>query len=348
MNSQATGRILLEELKKMNNCKIAVIGDVIADEFVYGSTERISREAPVLILRWQGSTVLPGGAGNAARNVGTLGGQPISLGVIGRDELGEKLTTSLQEAGVDVNYLQVDETMETVQKTRILSGGTSTTKQQVIRIDRGGDRQVNQHCRKQLLENLKKLLPEIKGVLVSDYDCGLLDREMVVELNQLLADFSGVKIVDSRYNMDVYSNFTLSSPNEEETLMLTGFSLDSEDGVYHAGHKLLTMTGNQHILLTRGSSGMALFSKGEEPFFIPITRKDEIADVTGAGDTVAATVTVALASGVSARNAALLANIAGGLKVRKRGTATVSIGEMQREICLLYKLEQSENQGSME
>ncbi len=333
------GEKLLNILSELEGKKIIVLGDIIADEFVYGTTERISREAPVLILRYQNRIVLPGGAGNAARNIRTLGGIPISLGVIGNDDIGRELVSSLDKSGVDLQHVEIDDKIDTVQKTRLLSGGTSTTKQQVIRIDRGGDKEIEKSVRKLILDKLKILINEVDGILVSDYDCGLISNEMAIEINEILKDFKGVKIVDSRYNMDVYKNFTLSSPNEEEAFSLTGYSMDNDEDIILAGQELLNKTGNENVLLTRGAKGMVLFSKNTTPVFIPITREDEIADVTGAGDTVAATVTLALASGVTPANSARLANIAGGVKVRKRGTATVSINELRKEINRLYKLD---------
>lgn len=331
---------LRSAIRQMAGRRVAVLGDLLADEFIYGTTERISREAPVLILRWQDRIVLPGGAGNAARNVRTLGGIPIAFGVTGTDTIGEELRQALSAAGVDMAGVSTDPDLDTVCKTRILSGGSSTTKQQVIRIDRGGDREVAPHIRENIFSALADELPRLDAILVSDYDCGLLGGRAGAErLNTMLADFPGVKVVDSRFHLDCYHQFTLCAPNEEEAFSLTGCTLENEDELERVGESLLEVTGNEHVLLTRGSRGMVLFSRDTPPVVVPVTRRDEIADVTGAGDTVAATVTVALASGVPPADAALLANVAGGIKVRKRGTATVSLDEIAAELTLLTERE---------
>lgn len=332
------GLRLLDAVSRFRPVRVAVVGDLIADEFVYGTTERISREAPVLILRYQSRSILPGGAGNAARNVAALGGRPLSFGATGDDAAGRELRAAMAEAGIDLAAAAVDPGIETCVKTRILSGGSSTTKQQVIRIDRGGDRPVSAAASAAILERLVAAGPTLDAALVSDYQCGLLSAATAIEVNRILAPFPIVKIVDSRHRLLAFRDFTLCTPNEEEARELTGMPLETEAEAEAAGERLLATTGSRHALMTRGSRGMALFTPGERPLFVPITRRDEIADVTGAGDTVAATCAVALASGVAVGDAVRLANAAGGIKVRKRGTATVSREELAAELRALYGL----------
>lgn len=331
---------LLAALARFRPAKVAVVGDFVADEFIYGTTERISREAPVLILRFGSRALLPGGAGNAARNLAAMGARPVAFGVTGRDAAGEELRGSLVACGVDAAALVADDAVETCVKQRILSGGSSTTKQQVIRIDRGGDRDASPAARDELFGALAARLSDFDALLVSDYRAGLLDDAAARRLNDLVARHpageSFVRVVDSRHHLANFPGFTLCTPNEEEAREATGLPVETDDQALAAADALVARTGCRMALLTRGSRGMALVGRGIEPVLVPITRRDEIADVTGAGDTVAAACVMALASGVAPREAVELANVAGGIKVRKRGTAVVTADEIAAEIRSLY------------
>jgi rfaE bifunctional protein kinase chain/domain len=311
-----------------------VIGDVVADEFVYGRVARVSREAPVLILEYDSTQIVPGAGGNAANNVAALGGRARLVGVVGRDEPGKRLSASLH-ARVHQRGLVRVAGRSTPVKTRILAGGIHSAKQQVVRIDRAVGNSFDRQSRTSFERLALSAALASDGVLLSDYGSGLVTTALVSKIVKALGQAGRPVpvLVDSRYKLLEFRGLTACTPNESEVEQALGVRInDSLAILERAGRDILERTGMQAVLITRGSRGMALFVPDEATVHIPIFGSDEIADVTGAGDTVMATMTLALASGASFEGAARLANYAGGLVVMKRGTATVSADELRKAI----------------
>ena len=311
--------------------RVAVIGDAIADEFVYGRVARVSREAPVLILEYDTTEILPGGAGNAANNVAAMGGVALLASVIGRDEPGRRLLKSLHRRVNPQRVLRSARRGTTI-KTRILAGGIHSAKQQVVRIDRLANGAADRATRDAFYRAAVAAALKSDAVLVSDYGAGLVSPAMVSSIRRELKDAGHVVpiLVDSRYQLLRYRGLTACTPNESEVEQALGIRINDDQRLLEkAGRQILEQTRMQAVLVTRGSRGMALFVPGEPTLHIPIFGSDEIADVTGAGDTVMATLALALAAGGTFEAAARLANYAGGLVVMKRGTATVSAAELR-------------------
>ena len=311
--------------------RVAVVGDVVADEFVYGRVARVSREAPVLILEYDSTQVVPGGAGNAANNVAAIGGSALLASVVGRDEPGRRLIQALHPR-VNPRTLVRPARRTTTIKTRILAGGIHSAKQQVVRIDRVSSGALDKTTREAFFRAAVLAASRSDAVLVSDYGGGLVSPALVSKLRAELkrAGHPVPILIDSRYGLLSYSGLTACTPNESEVEQALGVRINDDARVLErAGRAILEQTKMQAVLITRGSRGMALFVPREPTVHIPIFGSDEIADVTGAGDTVMATMTLALAAGATFELAARLANYAGGLVVMKRGTATVSASELR-------------------
>jgi D-glycero-beta-D-manno-heptose-7-phosphate kinase len=326
---------LLELIDRFAKVRVAVFGDLIVDEFIYGDISRVSREAPVLILNYDSTEIVPGGAGNAANNVTALGGSAVSIGFAGQDETGRRLIDALRRS-VDVRSVVRPRGFRTPTKTRILAGGIHSAKQQVVRIDRSAGPELGDAERAAIRKNLLKAAARCDALLVSDYGGGAVSPSLVVEAQKSLRQRRGVVppvLVDSRYSLLRYRGMTTCTPNESEVEQLLGVRIrDNLRILERAGREVLRRTRSAAVLITRGSRGMALFEPDRPTVHIPIYGSDQIADVTGAGDTVIATMTLALGAGSSFVEAARLANYAGGIVVMKRGTATVSINELRNAV----------------
>jgi bifunctional ADP-heptose synthase (sugar kinase/adenylyltransferase) len=336
---------------RFSRARIVVAGDLIADEFLYGQVERVSREAPVLILKYDTTEVLPGGAGNAANNVAALGARVKVVGAVGRDDAGRRLLEAMPSRANTRGVARVRGYVTPV-KTRVLAGGVHSAKQQVVRIDRAGPgltpRQRSAVLRR-VEDALAAALANADVVIVSDYGSGLYTPELIARAEAKAAERGGrgrpspagrsvdptyvgrvpMILVDSRHGLAGFRGVTACTPNEPEVEALLGVSIgDDPEALEKAGRTLLRKLQSRAVLITRGSRGMALFEPGRATDHIPIVGSDQIADVTGAGDTVIATFGLALACGATFGEAARLANFAGGLVVMKRGTATVSAAEL--------------------
>lgn len=308
--------------------RVVVAGDLIADEFIYGRIERVSREAPVLILGYDSAEVLPGGAGNAARNAASLGASVELVGLVGRDPAGRGLYQALQATAGVAGVVQATGTTTPV-KTRILAGGVHSAKQQVVRIDRAGGG-VTPAARRRVEAALVSAMARADALVMSDYGTGLITPEA---WQRALVAAKGavprVVLVDSRYDLGRFAGITACTPNESEVEALLGVHIDDNRRVLEeAGREMLRRLECQAVLITRGSRGMALFEPGRPTDHIPIVGSDQVTDVTGAGDTVIATFAIALGAGASFGEAARLANHAGGIVVMKRGTAAVTRHEL--------------------
>jgi rfaE bifunctional protein kinase chain/domain len=315
-----------------SNRRVLVVGDIIADEFIYGEVARVSREAPVLILKYDTTEMVAGGAGNAANNVAALGGRARLMGVVGADPEGRRLLASFQR-GVDPSFIDRARSYRTPVKTRILAGGVHSAKQQIVRIDRESGSPLTGRTGRAFTRRIGAALDGCDAVILSDYGLGTVTPELADRVRRTLARRTRRRpvpvLVDSRYRLLEYRGFTTCTPNESEVETVVGVRVDDDaEALERAGRRLLRRTRMNAVLVTRGSRGMALFQARQATVHIPIFGSDEVADVTGAGDTVIATVGLALAAGASFYEAARLANYAGGLVVMKRGTATVSAQEM--------------------
>ena len=313
---------------------VAVIGDVVADEFVYGRVARVSREAPVLILEYDSTAIVPGGGGNAANNVAALGGRAALVSVIGRDDAGRRLVAALHPRVTSAGVARAAGT-GTVIKTRILAGGIHSAKQQVVRIDRGVGGSIDARSRDRFERAALASLAGADAVLMSDYGSGLVTPALARRVTTALrrAGHPIPVLIDSRYRLLEYRGLTACTPNESEVEQALGVRINDNARVLEsAGRDILNRTAMKAVLITRGGRGMSLFVPGAPTVHIPIHGSDEIADVTGAGDTVMATMTLALAAGATFEAAARLANYAGGIVVMKRGTATVSRQELRAAV----------------
>jgi rfaE bifunctional protein kinase chain/domain len=322
-------------LAEFPRIRATVVGDLVADEFIYGRIDRVSREAPVLILGYDSTEIVPGGAGNAARNAGALGAKVALLGVVGRDDVGSRLLSALQARrtgrvpSVDVRGVIRAASYATPVKTRILAGGAHSAKQQVVRIDRAGGA-VTAAIERTIERSLTAALGRSDVVIISDYGGGLITPALWRRARAAVPSRRRpLVLVDSRYALAGFTGATAATPNESEVESLLGVTID-DDGkaLERAGRELLDLLKTDTLLITRGSRGMALFQRGAKTDHIPIVGSDQVTDVTGAGDTVIATFALALAAGASPPEAARLANLAGGLVVMKRGTATVEAREL--------------------
>jgi rfaE bifunctional protein kinase chain/domain len=320
-------RRIIEAFPKVT---ITVLGDLVADEFVYGEISRVSREAPVLILKHRERTVVPGGGANAVNNLADL-----PVGALGDDEPGRMLTRFFRHKRIPTSGVLKDKTYTTVTKTRILAGMTHNTRQQVVRVDREPQDPPNRHLTRELFLAAREYLHASDALLVSDYGYGSASPAIVNALRQpgrrrvVLVPL----ILDSRYRLLEYSGATAATPNEPEVEAALGIRIGQDwEKLAQAGQQVMERMQLQSLLITRGRDGMVAFDHGHAPMDIPIYGSDEVADVTGAGDTVIAAFSAALAAGATTEEAAQLANYAGGIVVMKRGTATVSREELLRAI----------------
>jgi len=308
---------------------VTVLGDLVADEFVFGEISRVSREAPVLILKHRDRTIAPGGGANAANNLADLGVNVLPVGIVGDDEPGRLLLKHFRHKRIAVSGVLKDKSYTTVTKTRILAGMAHTSRQQVVRVDREPQSEPNPHLTRELYLAARNYAHASDALLVSDYGYGSATPAIVSTLRQKGKLGSLPIILDSRYRMLQYEGITAATPNEPEVEEALGIRIGQDwSKVVAAGEELIDRMGLQSLVITRGRDGMVAFNHKHKPVDIPISGSDQVADVTGAGDTVIAAFTAALAAGATTEEAAQLANYAGGIVVMKRGTATVSNAEL--------------------
>jgi D-glycero-beta-D-manno-heptose-7-phosphate kinase len=315
---------------------ITVVGDLVADEFIFGEISRVSREAPVLILKHRERTVVPGGGANAINNLADLGVNVLPVGVVGDDEAGRLLLKAFRHKHIPVSGVLKDKSYTTVTKTRILAGMTHNTRQQVVRVDREPETEPNRHLKRELVLAARQYARASDALLISDYGYGAASPAILDAIRER-GRLNGVPVIlDSRYRMLQYSGVVAATPNEPEVEAALGVRIGNDwPNLCSAGEQVMSRMMLQSLVITRGRDGMAAFTGKHRPVDIPIFGSDQVADVTGAGDTVIATFAAAFAAGASTEEAAHLANYAGGIVVMKRGTATVSRQE------LLDALEQS-------
>jgi len=323
---------LSEIVSRFTGKRIVVIGDTIADQFIYGEISRVSREAPVFILLHEHTETTPGGAGNCAANLASLGAEVILLAVVGDDSSGKALVDKLHASGVNCDKVMTSPGRRTTTKVRVLAGQTHSTRQQVIRIDYDSSPPVDGDERERLMQRIPAEIKTADAVIISDYNCGLVDVPLTAQA-WYAADQRGIPIlVDSRFRLADFPRFTSATPNEDEVEKLHGKPVKDDRELEVVGARLREQLDFRSLLVTRGNRGMVLFEAGAAPLHIEAVGPQEPVDVTGAGDTVIATYTLAIAAGASFADAARLANFAGGIVVMKRGTATVSAKELLSSI----------------
>lgn len=308
--------------------RVVVFGDLVADVFVYGEISRISREAPVLILNHRETQLVPGGGANAIHNLRTLGANPVPVGIVGDDAEGHQLIEYFSKLGIDVSAIRVAKSYRTPTKMRVLAGAVHSQRQQIVRLDSGAPLQ-DEKILNGLEQKLKLAVAKADALLVSDYGYGLATPQLVskIRLNGIPAT------IDSRFSLHSFSRMTAATPNEPEVEALLGTAIGNDlKKLEWAGRTLLRKLKHQALLITRGKHGMALFERGKKTNHIAVFGTDEIADVTGAGDTVISTFTLALAAGASYYEAARLANYAGGIVVMKYGTRPILHEELVKAV----------------
>jgi rfaE bifunctional protein kinase chain/domain len=325
---------LASVVNRFAGTKVAVLADLVLDEFVHGEIARVSREAPVLIVDYRRTDAMPGGGANAVNNVRSLGGRPVPVGVVGDDDAGRRLIDLMEEAGVDTTAVTRLAGYATPTKTRVLAGLPHSRAQQVIRIDRGSSGSVPLEAAEAAAERARGLLTQdVKALLISDYGYDLVTPSTARPLSAEARRMKITVACDSRHRLKEFGGVTAVTPNLEEAEELLGMRLDDGHArLDEAGRRLMESLACHAVLITRGSRGMTLLEDGVKPFDIPVHGSDQVADVTGAGDTVIAAFTLALAAGATFRLAAMLANIAAGIVVMKRGTATVTAAELRQAI----------------
>jgi len=313
--------------------KIAVWGDFILDEYLYGNTRRISREAPVLILTYKNKEIFPGGAGNSLLNLQALGADPVPIGVIGADDAGEKIIQILKKKRISTEYLLIEKNYKTPIKTRVLAGEETTRKQQILRIDQEAKVPEKDEIKQKLINSLEKARNQTNALIISDYNYLTVKEDVFYKI---LPGFKKLNIpvtLDSRFRLLNFKGVTVSTPNDPEVKHVFKTEIDDDNQlIKKAGRFLLRKTDAAAVLITRGSRGMILFEKRKHPFEIPIHGTTNIVDVTGAGDTVISVLTLALACKATFRQAAHLANYAGSIIVMKKGTATLTPQEIKEAI----------------
>ena len=325
---------LAEVVERFSTKTVVVLGDFVADAFQFGDITRVSREAPVLILKHRETQIVPGGGANAANNFAALGAKVIPVTAVGEDQAGDSLLEFFREKKVDVSGIVRAKGWTTPTKTRFLAGWAHKVGQQVLRVDYEPDQPLPPEVHDKIQATLSKFLKKADALAVSDYGFGVTAPQ---ELSKILSSNKRplLATLDSRYRLTDYKRAGLHSatPNEGEIEALHHTTIGKNLAeLERCGRATLDQMTLQSLLITRGRDGIALFQPGMETVHIPIHGSDQAVDVTGAGDTVLAAYTLGLASGATPLEAAHLANIAGGLVVMKRGTATVSRAELLEAI----------------
>ncbi|GAC1390418.1 MAG: D-glycero-beta-D-manno-heptose-7-phosphate kinase [Ktedonobacteraceae bacterium] len=323
-------RSLIEAFKGK---RVLVIGDMVADQYLIGRPTRISREAPVLILELDEERTIPGGATNVAVNARSLEAEVFLAGVVGSDVPGENLRHAIDVLGMHSEGLFTDPTRPTSTKTRILAGSPQIVQQHIVRIDRVDTSEVSEPCKSLILDYIRAMLPTIDAVMLSDYENGVISPDIIEICIPAARALHKVIVADAHGSLFRFQGVTALTPNQPEAELTLGMMIKTQAELDEAGQHLLDGSNAQSVLVTRGSEGMSLFEAGKAPTHFPIyplPGASEIVDTNGAGDTVAATFTLALTAGASMVEAAYLANAAAALVVRRLGAASNTQEELMR------------------
>ena len=303
--------------------RIVIAGDLVADQFLSGSISRVSREAPVFILKHEQTETRPGGAANAAANVASLGGTPLVIGVTGDDDNGRLLRDSLKQAGVSCDSILSNIGGTTTTKVRVFAAQSYSVKQQVIRIDYENETDLSEDLKARLIEDLRSAASDADAIVISDYGYGVVGKDLYADAQILAKQHAIPLIVDSRFRLRDFGGATSATPNQEEVEQMLGPNFSDADC-----ERLCGELGFGSLLITCGNKGMIVVEPGRNVQMFPAIGSTEPVDVTGAGDTVIAAYSLGLACGLSSSEAAIVANHAGGIVVMKKGTATASIDEL--------------------
>lgn len=317
---------LRQRIKQLGTGKVIVLGDLLIDELLEGKPERISREAPVLIMEHVRTELIPGGAANAANNVVALGGKCHAIGVCGEDEYAFKMARLFDRCGIS-HSLVPDTSRPTTVKTRVLSQAHSF-RQQILRLDRISHEPISGLIENAIETSLRNVASEYAAIILSDYRGGVITEAVIKSCQTVAEQHKLLVIVDAQEEFTRFQNVSLLTPNQPDAEKVLGFKIDNKQALEKAGKQIMLLTGSQALLITRGAAGMCLFEKGKDPVELPVFNKSEVFDVTGAGDTVVATMALSLVSGASYVEAMALGNLAAGIVVKKPGTAVTSQQEM--------------------
>lgn len=321
--------LLAERIKQFSNGRVMVVGDVAIDEMIYGTTSRLSREAPVLILHHNRTDILLGAGGNAAHNLAALGAKKITMiGLAGKDYYCSLLFEAMERDGVSIEGMVQDETRPTITKTRISGAARQSVLQQIVRIDRESYEPVSPKVEQQLIEKIVALAPEHDALIISDYNLGVISPRIIETCRQVVEKYGMLWAVDSHRSLTEFQGATIATPNQPEAEENLGQSLLTPEALISGGNQLKQMANLENLLITRGSEGMALFSADGFVYHIPVFNKSEVFDVTGAGDTVIGTLVLAMATGANTLEAAVLGNLAASIVVKKYATSTASPQEL--------------------
>ncbi len=311
-------RRLNEIISAFRGKRIAVVGDLMIDRYYWGVVQRISPEAPVPVVEIESESVRFGGAANVASNIQSLGGIPILVGMIGNDHPGAMFMDMLKERGLDPSGIVVDGSRPTTIKTRVIAHG-----QHVVRIDNESKVECAEHLRARIIDGVKYNIRSLDAIIIEDYNKGVVTRDVIQEVIGVAQKYNKIVTVDPKFNnFFEYRNVTVFKPNRREVEEVLGGRLKTTEEIEQAGKKLLERLAAQNVLLTRGEDGMTLFESNGGVTHIP-TAANHVQDVSGAGDTVISTLTMAMASGAPAREACALANVAGGVVVAEVGIVPI-------------------------
>lgn len=321
--------ILTGYIKKLSEPRVLIIGDQAIDEMIYGDTERISREAPVLILRHASTKIILGQASNAAHNLATLNNGKVSaIGLYGNDYYAPILLNAMKEAGINTEYMVEDSNRPTTVKSRISGASFHSVTQQIVRVDRVENSAPSAEIEQKVIENIEKAIPEHDAVILSDYNIGFLTENIIRTVIETARKFGKIIVVDAQKDLWRYKGAYSLTPNQPDTEKAVGYFIRDIETLKKAGNDLLKATESETLLVTRGGDGMAVFDKDGTLTEVPVFNKTRVFDVTGAGDTVVASYTLALACGAPPKYAAIIGNIAASIVIRSFGCATTSIDEI--------------------
>ena len=323
---------LIENIKNLNTKSVLVIGDLALDEMMYGDTERISREAPVLILRHSYTKHILGGASNAANNAAKINSGKVSvLGVIGDDYQAGNIKKAFSEANIDCRYIVVEKNRPTVTKTRISGSCSHSITQQIVRIDSQSDKPILKETEQKLLRNIELAIPEHDCIILSDYHIGTLTPKVIDTAIKIAKKHKKIIVVDAQKDLNNYKGVTSMTPNLPDTQKHVKRILETKEDFLNAGKKLINDCNAEFVLITCGENGMMLVDK-KTCYHVPVFNKSKVFDVTGAGDTVTAVYSLALAAGAEPVYAAIIGNIAAGIVVKEFGCATTTIDAILKNI----------------
>lgn len=324
---------LKSKLNKLVEKNVLVVGDLAIDEMIYGTTARMSREAPVLILRHYDTKIILGAASNAAHNISTLNNGKVSvIGVYGDDYYGPVLIEALKKADINTEYMVMDNDRVTTVKTRISGSCSQSVTQQIVRIDRESVEEVSPSIEAKIIANIEKAVPLHDAVILSDYNIGMMTKNIIEKTIEIAKKYGKIVVVDAQKDLNRYKGATAMTPNQPDTEKFIGYFIKDEFTLKKAGKDMLSKTDCDMILVTRGGDGMVVFENNGDISKIPVFNKTDVFDVTGAGDTVVATFTLALAAGLTPEESAIIGNLAASITIRHFGCATTTTKEIAKNL----------------